>query len=69
MGATITSVEPWIDYRKDGSQVRMLKVRYVTDKGYEDDVDVEKDTATKDTIAAAIKADMAVADSLKGAKV
>lgn len=69
MAAKITSVEPWINFTRDGKQVRMLKIRYVTDTGYEDDVDVEKDSATQDSIAAAIREDMKVAASLKNLKV
>lgn len=69
MGAKITGYIPFVRYNRDGSQTRMLKVQYVTDEGVEDDVDVEKDTATKETVAAAIKEDMKSLTGLIGQKV
>lgn len=69
MGAKITGYVPFMRFNRDGSQTRMLKVQYVTDDGIEDDVDVEKDTATKETIVAAIREDMKSLSGLVGQKV
>lgn len=69
MGAKITGYQPWVDFRKNGDQVRMIKVLYTTDEGIEDDVDVEKNGATPAIIEAAIKEDMKAFAGLIGKKI
>ena len=68
MTFTIVSINQWHEYRAPNQKVPMITVHYKTEKGFEASVDLEQRTATKETIAEAIKKDMAPIEALIGSQ-
>jgi hypothetical protein len=68
MTIKIENILEYTDFRAPNKRVLMLEIHYVTEKDYYGTVRIEKQGATKESIAAAVKDAAALPESLIGEK-